>query len=80
MATTLMSFPKRVRYKHIQYPPNTAFEVDDKDVAGLKLAGGWVIEKPKKVEEPKKVEKPKVETKPKAPAKKAKGASKKKEG
>lgn len=74
MATTLMSFPKRVRYKHIQYPPNTAFEVDDKDVAGLKLAGGWVIEKPKKVEEPK------VETKPKAPAKKAKGASKKKEG
>ena len=74
MATTLMSFPKRVRYKHIQYPPNTAFEVDDKDVAGLKLAGGWVIEKPKKVEEPK------VETKPKAPAKKAKGASKMKEG
>ena len=42
-----MYFAKTVRYEGSEYPPNTAFEVKDVDVDGLKKAGGWIIEKPK---------------------------------
>jgi hypothetical protein len=42
-----MYFAKTVRYKGLEYPPNTAFEVRDADVDDLKKAGGWIIEKPK---------------------------------
>jgi len=76
--TTLMSFPKRVRYKHIQYPPNTAFEVDDKDVAGLAQAGGWVIQRPTPVVEDTNINEVDVAPK-KTTTTRKKGATKKKE-
>jgi len=41
MAT--MMFAKTVKYNGIKYPPNTQFEVLEKDVQDLKSVGGWVI-------------------------------------
>lgn len=40
-------FGKTVKYKGTTYLPNAKFEVDDKDIDGLKLQGAWVIEKEK---------------------------------
>lgn len=42
-----ISFGKTVKYQDTIYPPNTAFEVSDSDVADLQKAGGWVIEESK---------------------------------
>ena len=39
-----MYFANTVRYKGTRYYANTTFEVEDKDVADLKVAGGWVVE------------------------------------
>lgn len=43
-----MSFNKTVKYAGTTYLPNTAFEVDNKDVADLKKSGGTVEKASKK--------------------------------
>lgn len=58
-----MYFGKTVRYEGMEYPPNTAFEVKDSDVDGLKKHGGWLVEEPNKEpeKEPEKDEEEKSE-------------------